>query len=234
MTFDVKVETTSVSNQIHITKNYILPMQRFKLITVWGIFALAGFWANQAIAHDPSQTSSILKIEKGQLVIRLELPKSFSRAVMLSSNQTRLRKKDFYEYAVNYLKNHLRVTQHGKVIHHTKLEQAKGEHPHSAGLILYYPVSSLNGVKVENSLLFELDPKQRNYHRVMLKDGTSQMFLTNVPKKSFTIAASGNIKKEAPSLSNANTITLTTMALLIVLCLLIWKFYKPKPRASKD
>lgn len=214
------------------TKNYILPMQRFKLRVVWGIFALAGFWANQAFAHDPSQTSSILKIEKGQLVIRLELPKSFSRAVILSSNQTRLRKKDFYAYAVKYLQNHLRVTQNGKVIHHTKLEQAKGEHTHSAGLILYYPVSSLKGIKIENSLLFELDPKQRNYHRVMLQDGTSQMFLTNVPKKSFTIAASGNIAKEAPLL-NTNKIILIAVALLLVLCLLIWKFYRPESQASE-
>lgn len=133
-------------------------------------------------AHNPMETFTNLGVQDGSLSLRLELPWSISDAVKatLPETKTNLSKTESYALLTNYIGANLVISHSGKVIQPESIQELPQNHGHSMILDFKYPLESLEGVKIKNTLMFNIHPKQRNHLTIVQEDdNTSHYLLTS-------------------------------------------------------
>lgn len=174
-------------------------------------------------AHNPSETYTDLTYKNGQLTITMELPWSIAAAVKKANpNLGQVSNNAFLDLAVHYIKNHFKVIKDGESIPIEGPVKVPEEFSHSATLIFSCPVQQLEGLRIENTIMFNFSTKEKNYHRVIFADGSSHKFVTSPTARSFIISD----KTEEAGLGTSYLIL--ALYLIVVIGIIVWNMYKKR------
>lgn len=139
--------------------------------------------------HSPSQSHATLKVEQNQLIFSLEIPWSIAEGVKKEFREAKQAHapKEFLRFVESYLTRHVEVREGGKAIAPVKINHLAGAHSHSATVELRYPIQSIDQLSIKNTVLFNLNSRQKNHHQVVLEDGSQVTYTTSASQTSFTI-----------------------------------------------
>jgi len=148
------------------------------------------FGLTNAGAHSPSETHTTFQIQDGQLHLHIELPWSIERAVRASNPglaQKIFSKAEFERLVKDYVLSNLIISQFGHALNPSEVKGVASGHSHSLGLQLIFQPESLENLRIENKLMFNVFEKQKNYNRVIFQDGSESLFITNLRSSSFSV-----------------------------------------------
>lgn len=154
------------------------------------------FFSGVVYGHNPKETYSVIALQDEQLFVRLEAPWSLQRAVKETYPEAKqgISAEASESYAKQYVLKCFRIYKNGVAIDPTRIELGKGEHSHSYSINLTYPITDLSDLAISNSLLFDLYPKQKNYHKINFADGKTSSFTTSVKTPRFHLSSVAALK----------------------------------------
>ncbi len=184
-----------------------------------GLFSLV----NVALAHSPKETYALLEIKNEKLSVTLDLPWSLNNALK-ENNPHILDDIDeelFIEFAKAYITSNFEVRKGGELVRPTNLEILEGDHFHNARINIEFPCDELQGLSIKNTLLFNINTNQRNYHEVKIGNTRPINYITFQELQSFEI-------KPKSQTAGVISITIFSAASLALFSLLFIFFRKKK------
>ncbi len=166
-------------------------------------------------AHSPSESHSTLEIKEQQLVVQIELPWSFVNAVkqafpIAGSLKT---KNEFMPYVHKYLDQNFTIRKEGEEVSIANIKEQAGAHSHSSVMVLTFEVASSDQLAIENTIMFNLNSEQKNYHKILNTDSSDWMYLTKQEQASFVI---GNHENKVAGISTTMKIWFLNFCLVII------------------
>ena len=146
-------------------------------------------WSTNLLAHRPSESHTKIQLEKGKLTALLELPWSIAEALKKDhpTLEAGASRQAFMQGLHSYVERNFEITYQKEKLLLEGFEHLAGEHEHSAVLELTYSVDQLEGVHIRNTLMFNLNARQKNYHKVFLATGEELQFTTKVNAADFVV-----------------------------------------------
>ena len=139
------------------------------------------------LAHSPSETHSTIYMNGDMLNVQIELPWSISDAVIKyhPESRTKTSKSTFMPFVIDYLTNHFEVFKNDKAIQCIETERLPGEHSHSEIMVLKYPAGSMKNLRINNSIMFNLNKRQKNHHKLIFVENKKWNVTTTSNRPSF-------------------------------------------------
>ncbi|MEN0006087.1 MAG: DUF6702 family protein [Bacteroidota bacterium] len=150
------------------------------------LFCWVGITA--AWAHEPAAIYATLKIEQQQLKVALEVPWTFVEGVQAWA-ATKNQPADFDMQLSSYLQGNFQLFRKKKRLVANQIALEGGSHQHSATIYLSYQTTALEGLKLSNTLLFNIHARQKNTHLVYFKNGKQGRFITRPEQQEVFLSA---------------------------------------------
>ncbi len=172
------------------------------------------------LAHNPSKTYMTMKAQNGQLQVQLELPWSITEAVKkefpeIGDNTS---KEEFMEFVFEYVVRNFKISKNGIEYQIIKSEFLPGDHSHSTTLELSFPLKTIKGTQIINTLMFNLNEKQKNYHTIILQDDTEFSFISTKKYPQFFVTENAINKGK-----NNSLLLIFSLMFVLISVSLFWK-----------
>ncbi|MDW7690388.1 hypothetical protein R9C00_23490 [Flammeovirgaceae bacterium SG7u.111] len=190
-------------------------MKKTVIILVIGLLS----FINIALAHSPKETYATLEIKNSNLIVTLDVPWSINNALREGNPYIKddIDEDVFIEFAKTYLILNFEVRKEEELVRPTNIEILEGDHFHNARISIEFPCSELAGLSIKNTLLFNLNPNQRNYHKVKITDATPKNYITFQELPTFQIKGKSQMAGIAPiTIGSIATLALISIFFLIV------------------
>ena len=140
----------------------------------------------RSYAHNPSETFTSISFVQDNLQVTIEVPWTIADAIRKEFEVESTSKEKFLDLAQEYLKQNFKIQSGNSLLVANNIEIIELDDGHSALYKVDYTASTLEDLKVVNTLLFNIQSEQRNYHKINYPDGRSKSFVTTVDQNHFS------------------------------------------------